>query len=190
MGQLINTINPNTRKFAFWVNSVLPTVYSESLSYYEALSKLNFVVEEHENDIVALAADVKLINDSISKDDTTLDDLEKRVGVLETDSTTLKNQVNVQMITIQELQAEMRTFREEMEKIKNGDYVSLYLDSIINYLDEHINDMIGRSVNYVIFGLTPNGHFCALIPTNWNWISFDTILEAKNDLYGHLVMRY
>lgn len=180
--------NAPRRAFTTWVENVMPALFTESLSYYEALSKLNYVVEEHEHDILKLQEDVN----NILNTDT---GLTQRVDTLEINSalhgkqiSTLQSQSEVYKTTLAELQEDMQTFQEEMEKVKNGDYVSLYLDSIINYLDQHVQDIIGNAVTYVIFGLTPNGHFCALIPENWRFMRFDTIMQG--DLYGHLVMRW
>lgn len=178
------------RAFTTWVTQVMPSIFSESLSYYEALSKLNFVVEEHEHDILKLQEDVQNILNSDTGLIQKVDALQVNSELHSKQIQTLQNQSEVYKTTLAELQQEMQTFQDEFEKVKNGDYVSLYLDSIINYLDDHIDDLIGNAVTHIFFGLTPNGHFCALIPNNWNFIRFDTIIDAGSDLYGHLCLRW
>lgn len=93
-------------------------------------------------------------------------------------------------ITIEELKKEVAYLSEELEKVKNGEYVSLYIDSLKNYIDNNLQELVGRIVKYVFFGLTMDGHFCAYIPETWDFISFDTIIDSNSELYGHLVLRW
>ena len=93
-------------------------------------------------------------------------------------------------LSISELQEDMKTLQEELEKVKNGDYVSLYLDSIIAWIDKNLQELVARIVKYVTFGLTQDGYFIAYIPPSWQFINFDTIIEPNSELYGHLVLRW
>ncbi len=91
---------------------------------------------------------------------------------------------------IKELQEDVISIMEELEKVKNGDYVSLYLDSIINYINNNLKELVGDIVKFVVFGLSQDGHFVAMIPDTWNFIHWDTIMDYNSPLYGHLVMRW
>ncbi len=93
-------------------------------------------------------------------------------------------------LTIEQLQNDVKDLQIELEKVKNGDYVSLYLDSIIAWIDKNLQGLVARIVKYVYFGLTQNGYFIAYIPDTWDFITFDTIIDPKSDLYGHLVLRW
>lgn len=100
------------------------------------------------------------------------------------------NQVQLNAEAIEALQNDVNNILTELEKIKNGDYVSLYLDSIINYINNNIEGMVGNIVKFVIFGLNQDGHFVALTPSTWQFIHWDTIMDYSSQLYGHLVLRW
>lgn len=104
------------------------------------------------------------------------------------------NNVNSGLITanqaIEELQKTVAAIQAELEKVKNGDYVDLYLDSIINWIDDNLQQLVGRIVKYVFFGLTDDGHFAAYIPDSWNFIRFDTNIDPTSPNYGHLYLYY
>lgn len=89
-----------------------------------------------------------------------------------------------------QLEEDVAYLKGELDKVKNGDYVSLYLDSIIKWIDENIQQLVSRIVKYVIFGLSQDGHFVAYIPPTWDFIQFDTIIDTDSDLYGHLLLRW
>lgn len=91
---------------------------------------------------------------------------------------------------IDELQQQVTFLAEEIEKVKNGDYVSLYLDSLINWIDNNIQELVGRIVTYVTFGLTDDGRFAAYIPEPWKFMEMDTIIDPNNPMYGHLVINW
>lgn len=93
-------------------------------------------------------------------------------------------------LSIKELQEQTAALAAELEKIKNGDYVSLYLDSLIEWIDKNIQQLVGRIVKYVVFGLTQDGYFVAYIPEAWDFIQFDTITDTTSPLYGHLILNW
>lgn len=100
------------------------------------------------------------------------------------------NQVQLNTEAIEALQNDVNNILTELEKIKNGDYVSLYLDSIINYINNNLEGIVGNIVKFVIFGLSQDGHFVALTPSTWQFIHWDTIMDYSSQLYGHLVLRW
>lgn len=93
-------------------------------------------------------------------------------------------------LSIEQLKADVNLIKEELEKVKNGDYVSLYLDSIINWIDKNLQELVARIVKYVSFGLTKDGYFVAYIPPTWEFLQFDTIVDVNSELYGHLVLQW
>lgn len=111
-------------------------------------------------------------------------------------NTIIQNQdyFNVQLkeygLSIEQLKADVNLIKEELEKVKNGDYVSLYIDSIINWIDKNLQELVARIVKYVSFGLTKNGYFVAYIPPTWEFLQFDTIVDVNSELYGHLVLQW
>lgn len=93
-------------------------------------------------------------------------------------------------LSIKQLEEDTKYLKEELDKVKNGDYVSLYLDSIIKWIDENVQELVARIVKYVFFGLSKDGYFMGYIPESWKFMNFDTIVDPSSDLYGHLVMRW
>lgn len=93
-------------------------------------------------------------------------------------------------LTINQILKDVNYLQTELDKVKNGEYVSLYLDSIIKWIDNNLQELVARIVKYVMFGITQDGHFVAYIPRSWEFINFDTIVDSESDLYGHLVLRW
>ena len=91
---------------------------------------------------------------------------------------------------IEALQQDVDNIQSELEKVKNGDYVSLYLDSIINYINDNLQGLVGNIVKFIIFGISQDGHFVAMTPTTWQFIHWDTIMDYSSPMYGHIVLRW
>lgn len=102
----------------------------------------------------------------------------------------LSDDVNVNNNDIEELQNQIKLINLELEKIKNGEYTDMYLTAIENYIKQNLETIISDMVKYVVFGLTQDGYFCAYIPSSWNFIKFDTIVDYTSPLYGHLILRW
>lgn len=151
--------------FKFYCQKVLPLVYDESLSYYEMLCKLtdymNTMFETQENYEAALAQ-------------------------LNIQQQNLSNQF---IELRQSISADLAEMNETLEKIKNGDYIDLYLDPIKDFIDENVQKLVSRIVSYVSFGLTADGYFSAYIPDSWDFLGFDTI-PYGDPLECHLVLNW
>lgn len=91
---------------------------------------------------------------------------------------------------ITQLKFDVGYLSSELEKVKNGDYVSLYIDSLSNWIDNNLQEMVKKVVKYISFGLSNDGHFVAYIPDTWDFITFDTIGDGNSELYGHLILRW
>ena len=91
---------------------------------------------------------------------------------------------------LEKLKEELDLVKKELEKVKNGDYVSLYIDSLTKWIDQNLQELVGRVVKYIMFGLSNDGYFCAYIPTSWQFLSFDTVVNVDDPLYGHLILRW
>lgn len=102
----------------------------------------------------------------------------------------LGNQVGVNTSDIEQLKQELAVINAELEKVKNGDYVSLYINALASWIDANLQELVGRIVKYVFFGLTDDGYFCAYIPESWQFIDFDTVMTPDDPLYGHLLLRW
>lgn len=91
---------------------------------------------------------------------------------------------------IETLKSEMLLVQQELEKFINGDYTNKYIESLANWIDSNLQQLVGRIVKYIFFGLTDDGYFVAYIPQSWNFINFDTIIQPENPLYGHLLLQW
>lgn len=149
-------------RFEFWVQKVLPCVYDDALSYYEVLSK----IVSHLNSVVDKTNE---ITDLCAELDKELEAVEAKL---------IDNA------------ADIDTMKQEIERIKRGDYVELYLDSISNWIDKNLIDVIGRSASFIVFGLSDDGYFVAYVPEGWDFINFDTDADYYSENYGKLILEY
>lgn len=79
-----------------------------------------------------------------------------------------------------------KAIEELAAKLKAGDFTK---DTFVEWVNNNMADIIRQMVRFVFFGLTDNGHFVAYIPSSWEFLHFDTILDP-GDGYGHLVIYY
>lgn len=154
---------PISKKFGFYCQKVLPLVYDESLSYYEVLCKLTEYMNKMFETQESFSASLNQLGLSQEQ--------------LENDFNELKETVN----------DNLDYMRDELDKVKNGDYISLYLDSIQGYLDQNMKKIVADTVKYVSFGINDEGRFCAYIPDVWDFLGFDTVPDGE-PLAGHLVL--
>lgn len=99
-------------------------------------------------------------------------------------------QIAINIQDIKNLTSELNATLEELEKVKNGEYVNLYIDALASWIDNNLQELVGRVVKYIFFGLTDDGYFIAYIPDSWDFINFDTIIQPENPLYGHLLLQW
>lgn len=145
----------NLAQMQYWIQTVIPLVYDDSISSLETLGKV-----------------LDYINTMISNENA------------------MEQQITVNMADISALKQDVATLQEQIQKFINGEYTDLYLQSLINWIDQNIQLLVGRVVKYVFFGLSPDGYFMAYIPESWQFIKFDTILNYQDNLYGHLVLNW
>lgn len=72
-------------------------------------------------------------------------------------------------------------------KLKAGDFTK---DTFIEWVNTNMTDIIHQMVRFVFFGIDDDGHFVAYIPTSWDFLHFDTLLDPDKPGYGHLVVYY
>lgn len=80
--------------------------------------------------------------------------------------------------------------QKEVDKYSSGELIPEYVEACKEYIDTNLEGLVGRIVKYVSFGITEDGHFCALVPKSWQFITFDTIVDPTSELYGHLILRW
>lgn len=99
-------------------------------------------------------------------------------------------QVQINAGDIAQLKQEIAIVQTELEKIANGGYISQYINQLANWIDNNLQELVGRVVKYIFFGLTDDGYFVAYIPDTWDFINFDTIIDTTSPLYGHLLLQW
>lgn len=108
-----------------------------------------------------------------------IDNLKYYEGSLE-DIINIQNQINEMINKI----------NKEIDKIKNGDYFGQYVNQLGEWIDNNLQQLVAKTVTYVMFGLTNDGRFCAMIPKTWDFMQFDTVVTPQSPLYGHLILRW
>lgn len=77
-----------------------------------------------------------------------------------------------------------------VDKLYSGDWPAEFVENLISWYKNNIIDIMGEMAKTVHFGLTNDGYFCAWIPDSWSFLTFDTINDFNDPLYGHLVLMY
>lgn len=73
------------------------------------------------------------------------------------------------------------------DRLNAGDFEN---GKFLEWADKNLPSMITEMVRFVRFGLTPDGHFCAYVPANWGWLTFNTGTDITEPEYGHLIITY
>lgn len=89
-----------------------------------------------------------------------------------------------------QMQQDIALLQEEMEKVKRGDYISNYIDALSKWIDDNLQELVGKIARFVIFGLTDTGYFFADIPENWEFVKFGTIYDENDPNWLHLYLDY
>ena len=73
------------------------------------------------------------------------------------------------------------------ERLNAGDFEN---GKFLEWADKNLPAMVCDMVRFVWFGLTPDGHFCAYVPANWGWLTFNTGTDITEPEYGRLIITY
>lgn len=73
------------------------------------------------------------------------------------------------------------------ERLNHGDFEN---ENFERWANDNLPDMVLAMVRFVWFGLTPDGHFVAYVPANWNFLKFCTPVDITEPEYGHLIINY
>lgn len=99
--------------------------------------------------------------------------------------------VNSLITLYNQLDERVTELENEVEAVKNGEYVQLYLDSIISWIDANLQCLVSRIVKFVCFGLGDDGYFKAYIPATWQFLRFETGMNPDDsETYGHLIIKW
>ena len=93
--------------------------------------------------------------------------------------------INANRADIEELAAELASMKDDFA----DEFESYYKERICEWLQTNLDCIIGNAVKFVQFGLTDSGRFVAYIANNWDFLEFDTVMQAGND-FGKLKIVY
>ena len=91
---------------------------------------------------------------------------------------------------------EYLALKNMVDDLYTGNYPPEFINSLYNWCNRNVLDIIGELSTHVFFGLTDSGYFTAYIPESWHDIVFNTsdydiTLSDRPDIsYGHLVLSY
>lgn len=102
----------------------------------------------------------------------------------------LAGYVATDTVDIAQLKKDVELLNSEFGKIKNGQYASLYIEAMKNWLAENLINIVGQIVKFVWFGLSDDGHFVAYVPTSWRFLTFDMVADPDSPDYGRLLLSY
>lgn len=106
------------------------------------------------------------------------------INELITNQNAIKDVLALNGTDIDTLQTDVLLLQTELTNVKNGNYVSLYLDSLTAWIDKNLLTLLKDLGKFVTFGLTNEGYFEISIPDNWTDITFST------DEDGRLTLEY
>ncbi len=170
------------RPFKAWCIQILPSIFDESMSYYEVLCKV-----------------IKILNNSLEDINILKGELENTNSVLDTFRGETQNQIDTFKEETQnkfdefkaETQNKVDVFKAEVEnqfeELVNGTWIQ----GTIPYLEELLKQYIPVAI---FFEINNDGYFVANIPETWDEIQFNTTgydyPEINSVGYGHLIMSY
>lgn len=119
----------------------------------------------------------------INENDLNLDYLLKHIKELMRRVSTLEDWRNDHEDEYQEL-------KDLYDAVMSGNFPPSIVQAFEDWMSRNAIELVGKLVKHVYFGLTNDGYFCAFIPDNWSDITFDTIDDFDDSLFGHLMLIY
>jgi len=85
---------------------------------------------------------------------------------------------------------EDKSYVEDIEELKaEMKEVQTWIDNFdTTFIEELVQEYIGKVIKNVVFGISTAGYFMAMIPDNWSDLQFGTV--QSGELYGHLTLQY
>lgn len=90
----------------------------------------------------------------------------------------------------EELLQHVNAIQDWIDGLEEGDIPEALINGLAAWIDKNIEDLIGKNIRYVWFGLTNDGYFVAYMPESWQELWFDTVMDFQNEYYGHLLIKY
>ena len=112
------------------------------------------------------------------------------VNDMREDEVALAKLVESYGVTINELQGEVDKVMQELKEFEEGKALGVYITALSRWIDQNLQELVGRIAKFVIFGLDNRGYFVVDIPDNWDEITFSTDTDYSSATYGHLILEY
>lgn len=93
-------------------------------------------------------------------------------------------------IRVNEDASEIERLAQEFNKFIAGGFEEYYEGMLTAWILQNAGELLTKYIKLVFFGLTQDGYFCAWIPESWDEITFDTVADYSDPLYGRLVLLY
>ena len=110
----------------------------------------------------------------------------KRIQGLVEYASKMGTELNVQGDAIEELAQELADMSETFAE----DFADYYKATICEWVNDHLDCIVGNAVRFVQFGLTDDGRLIATIPNNWDFLQFKTNMDADSEEFGKLQIVY
>ena len=76
------------------------------------------------------------------------------------------------------------------QQFQESGFEDYYEAQLQAWIEANAGELLTQYIKLVFFGLTQDGYFCAWIPESWSEITFDTVADYSDPLYGRLVLLY
>lgn len=93
--------------------------------------------------------------------------------------------INANTADIEELAADLASLKESFA----DDFEAYFKERICEWLVKNLDCIIGNAVKFVQFGLTESGRLQIFVTKNWDFLQFDTVMQAGSD-FGKLKIVY
>lgn len=96
-------------------------------------------------------------------------------------------------LNVNELEAFYNALLERMENLEENfteQFEDYYKENICEWVNTHLDCIVGNAVRFVQFGMDEDGHLIAMIPNNWDFLQFKTDNDADSPDYGKLQIVY
>lgn len=94
---------------------------------------------------------------------------------------------------IEEHEIEYQELKAFYDALISGNFTPEMENALYEWTIKHTEEIIGRAIKMVFFGITDDGYFVAHIPDSWDDITFGTTgldIFPPGIEYGHLTLSY
>lgn len=102
---------------------------------------------------------------------------------------TIADYLNGETDKLNEVIEAVNGLAEEFEKFKASGFEDYYLEQICKWIADNMPGILACAARFVWFDIDEEGYFNAHIPSNWQFLTFDTIITPGED-FGRLVLTW